>query len=82
MAQFRATIKGARGSASRLGHKTTGLWVRADGWHSGIAVSACHIDGKDVFEVYKTSGSGDTGHKELVYKTIGGEDANTIAYGA
>ena len=36
MAQFKAEIKGNRGSVSRLGHKTTGITSHTCGWESGI----------------------------------------------
>ena len=60
MAQFRAIIKGQRGAASRLGSKKSGILARIDGWNNGIAVSAEHINGKDVFSGYRTGGSNDS----------------------
>lgn len=57
MAQFRAVIQGNRGKASRLGTKSTGMYANVNGWNLGIQVDASHIDGKDVFTVYKTGGS-------------------------
>lgn len=58
MAHFRGTVAGNRGEASRLGSKDSGLFVRANGWNVGVAVSgAAHNDGKDRFDVYATSGS-------------------------
>ncbi len=59
MAHFRATIQGNRGSASRLGSKSSGLTVKANGWKSGVTVEAVH-DSKtdtDVFNVFATTGS-------------------------
>lgn len=58
MAQFRGTIRGARGEASRLGGKESGLRVTANGWHGGVEVRAYHEDGEDHFDVYATDGSG------------------------
>ena len=57
MAQFRGTMQGDRGIASRLGSKKNGLAMRCDGWTKGIRVVAEHKDGQDVFSVYITSGS-------------------------
>ena len=34
MAQFKAEIKGNRGSVSRLGHKTTGIKGHVCGWET------------------------------------------------
>ena len=39
MAQFRGTIQGGRGEASRLGHKSSGLTLQANGWDIGAEVS-------------------------------------------
>ena len=58
MARFRATIKGARGEASRLGTAKSGLLVYANGWNSGVCVDVgVNENGKDVFHVYQTGGS-------------------------
>ena len=57
MAQFRGTLQGNRGMTHRLGSKTSGLQVRADGWKSGVKVDAWHNGTRDVFDVYATSGS-------------------------
>lgn len=58
MAQYRATIQGQRGEASRLGNKKSGIGARVNGWHTGVAVSIEFKDGKDVVTVYRTGGSG------------------------
>jgi hypothetical protein len=57
MAQFRATISGQRGEASRLGSKNSGMSALVNGWNSGVRVEARHIDGMDCFDVYATGGS-------------------------
>lgn len=36
MAQYRGTLQGNRGSASRLGTKSSDLTVTAHGWHLGL----------------------------------------------
>ena len=72
MAQFRAEIKGGRGSVSRLGHKTTGITSHTCGWESGIRVEG-HFDEElgDIFLVWQTSGSGFKGRDVLLGKRVG-----------
>ena len=67
MAQFRATIQGQRGVASRLGSKKSGLEVTANGWGVGVRVSVRHSEetGQDIFCVYKTQGSGYNAGQEV-----------------
>lgn len=58
MARFRATIRGARGEASRLGHASTGIKADVNGWESGVSVEAEAVAGNaDMFYVYATGGS-------------------------
>lgn len=66
MAQFRATIQGARGPASRLGHKNRGITAIINGWNTGIRVHAFHKDGKDIFTIVKTDGSNGNGMDKLI----------------
>ena len=72
MAQFKAEIKGNRGSVSRLGHKTTGISSHTCGWKSGIKVEG-HFDEElgDIFLVWQTSGSGFSGKSTLIGKLVG-----------
>lgn len=37
MAHFRGTVRGGRGEASRLGHKTSGLSVTANSWEGMVS---------------------------------------------
>jgi hypothetical protein len=58
MARFRATIKGARGEASRLGTPKSGLSATINGWDAGVKVSAyTNSLGRDQFVIYVTGGS-------------------------
>lgn len=57
MAQYRATIEGQRGTASRLGSKQSGMVAHVDGWHTGATVRISHVDGRDLVSVYRTGGS-------------------------
>jgi hypothetical protein len=59
MANFRATIQGQRGAASRLGSKKSGLNAHINGWQMGVRVYAYfnEKDGEDKFDITLTSGS-------------------------
>ena len=89
MAQFRATIQGGKGQASRLGHKTSGLTTTASGWTAGVRVEARHLipsdasgkdkerDAHDIFGVYENGGSNGTGGQGLIAEIadkIGGKE--------
>ena len=72
MAQFKAEIKGNRGSVSRLGHKTTGIQGHICGWDSGIRVEGYYDeDLGDIFLVWQTSGSGFKSKSILLGKLVG-----------
>lgn len=70
MAQYRATIEGQRGIASRLGSKKSGLLAKVNGWNCGIEVEMSYDEeGKeDVINVYLTSGSSQRGEKIFLGK--------------
>jgi hypothetical protein len=57
MAHFRATIKGQRGGASRLGSPKSGIVADVNGWDSGVRIETAIEKGEDVFYVYVTGGS-------------------------
>ena len=79
MAHFRGTVTGNRGTASRLGHKKTGLEVNCNGWTTGITVEAFHNTGDksagvpehDCFFIYRTGGSKSSNRKLLA--TVAGD---------
>jgi|TARA_Y100000310_G_scaffold228936_1_gene231284 hypothetical protein len=60
MAHFRGTIQGARGPASRLGDKGTGLHVNAASWEGAVDVRLYEAGGVDMAQVYlrKHNGAG------------------------
>lgn len=60
MAQFYASIQGARGEATRLGHKTSGITGHIRGWNLGGRVNMEYDERAkiDVCEIEVTSGSG------------------------
>ena len=73
MAQFKADIQGSRGSASRLGGKTSGITGHIRGWESGIRIEGHHDeDLGDIFMIYQTSGSGFKAKDILIGKLISG----------
>lgn len=72
MAQFRGTIYSGKGETSRLGHRATGMQVVLNGWHGGVSVVAQHVNGKDVFSVFKTGGAnGDTEVEVFTFEVEG-----------
>lgn len=58
MAKFRGIVQGQRGEASRLGGKSSGIHVQANGWHMGVKVNGyVNAAGEDEFEISLTGGS-------------------------
>lgn len=60
MAQYRGTLQGNRGDASRLGTKASDLVVTAHGWHLGLRAVMYYDEGakEDRLRVELNSGSG------------------------
>jgi len=58
MSRFYASIRGSRGMATRQGGKSSGISGHIRGWNIGARVH-CFVndEGKDVVQVFKTSGS-------------------------
>ena len=67
MAQFWGTIKGARGEASRLGHKSSGLDTYAASWEGAVSVRLWHDPktGRDMAQVGLTTHHGAGVHRSL-----------------
>ncbi len=57
MAHYRGTVIGNRSETSRLGSKSSGLIVRANGWNIGGEIELNEIDGIDYVTFRLTSGS-------------------------
>ena len=67
MARFRATIKGSRGEASRLGTAKSGLLVHVNGWNVGICIDVgVNENDQEVFHIYRTGGSNRPGFVESI----------------
>ncbi|KKL25198.1 hypothetical protein LCGC14_2407700 [marine sediment metagenome] len=75
MAQFRATIRGNREEASRLGTKKSGIEAHINGWFVGVAIYAAHdvSNNQDRFSIYITSGS-DSGKESFIGEVREGPD--------
>jgi hypothetical protein len=72
LARFRGVLQGGRGEATRLGHGTSGLRGRVEGWDCGVKVVAfVDAEGRDCFEVYETAGSNRSAADKLVLTVRG-----------
>lgn len=58
MARFRGTVRGGRGTGSRLGHATTGLHTEARSWNGSIEVTLFDKNGEDYANVWLIAGNG------------------------
>ena len=74
MAQFWGTIKGARGEASRLGHKASGLDTYAASWQGAVSVRLWHdaTTGRDMAQVELTTHHGAGVHRSLYRGPVSG----------
>ncbi len=76
MAHFRGTIQGARGEASRLGGKSSGLQITAASWQGAVCVDLYEKDGVDMARIclaLHTNGAGS--HHEIYNGPIRGTRA-------
>lgn len=74
MAHFYGTLQGARGRASRLGHKNTGLNTVAASWQGAVSVRLFHDGVRDMVEVRFQEWHG-AGSDRLIYKgPVDGEE--------
>jgi hypothetical protein len=75
MAQFRGTVQGVRGPASRLGSKASGLTVVARSWNGEVRVNLYH-DRRDGLDRYQIVINPESGHKGgVVAEGVFGEEA-------
>ena len=72
MAQFRTTIQGARGEASRLGTKHSGMHVHVQSWEGQVNVVMYHKptigDGQDWVRVSLAPHASDGGLAVVLYE--------------
>lgn len=71
MAHFRGIIQGARGEASRLGHKSSGLRVEAASWQGKVVTVLTEKDGVDYAHVYLATHNGSGVSHSLYYGPVG-----------
>jgi hypothetical protein len=75
MARFRGTLQGNRGGASRLGSKSSGLHVTANGWEIGATVELfVNGEGQDEISIWLTSGSNARHSSKLLYNGVKGPE--------
>ena len=68
MAHFRGTVVGSGDAISRLGSKSSGLDVEANGWTTGVTICLYHNKEKrvDCVKVWRTSGGYDDNRRSQV----------------
>jgi hypothetical protein len=66
MARYLGIIKGSRGEATRLGHRS--MVANVNSWHAGIRVEVepTPCDGRDQYDIRLTGGSGCSGRSIYV----------------
>lgn len=57
MSRFYASIKGARGEATRQGTPASGIHGRIRGWDVGVSIEGRADGDADVFNIFVTDGS-------------------------
>ena len=72
MSRFYGTMDGGRKPVSRTGHALTGMEAHLRGWNHGVRVKVCVKDGREVFEVYKTSGSNGSSSDDRLLTELNG----------
>ena len=58
MPQFYASIQGDKRQVNRLGTERSGIFGHVRGIASGVRIVGDHVNGRDVFNIYKTCGEG------------------------
>lgn len=71
MSHFYGTLQGARGEATRLANKKSGLVTHAAGWQGAIRVDVRHDDeGKDRYRVQLVPWKGSGGTSRVLAEGI------------
>ena len=66
MARFLGAVQGGRGEATRLGGSGSGIRAQAQGWNVGVQVYGRADGDADVFDIYSTGGSHNSGTSTLL----------------
>lgn len=74
MAHFYGTIQGARGEASRLGHKSSGLSAYAASWQGAVAIQMYEENGIDKVSVRLTTHHGAGSDRVLYEGPVSGKE--------
>ena len=77
MAQFYGSVVGNRGEASRMGSRESGISGHIRGWGIGASVRCFEENGRDVVEVYATSGSNGREQPKLLGRFSSLDEVNT-----
>lgn len=72
MAHFYGSIQGARGEATRLGHRSSGLTTKACSWQGAVSVRLYERDGTDYACVELTTHNGAGVNRELYNGPVSG----------
>jgi len=64
MSRYRGIVRGGRGEASRLGHRS--LVTECNSWTAGVRVEATPDGDGDTFRIYATTGSSPEGRSQLI----------------
>ena len=72
MAHFYGRLKGARGEATRCGHKSSGLYIAAASWQGSVRVTLYERDGIDYATVYLDPWQGIGTHRVLYEGPVAG----------
>lgn len=76
MAHFRGTLCGARGEASRLGGKSSGLRTEAASWQGKVVTYLYEKDGIDYARVSLARHNGSGCERELYDGPVSGKPCN------
>lgn len=68
MSHFYASINNhaSKTEATRRGFASRGMTAHVRGWDIGVYVDVRHVDGKDVFTVYRSGGSNQPSLREKI----------------
>lgn len=82
MSHFYGTLQGARGEATRCGHKNSGMETYAASWNGAIRTVLFHEDGKDKFRVEMVEWRGSGKYRLLAIGEVGKPETVSVSIGA
>ena len=57
MSHFHADLTGSTQQITRTGTKNSGIRAHIRGWNIGVRIILKHVEGRDILEVWETTGS-------------------------